>query len=844
MASWTRNEPQRSSTRKKWNLENKQSLNNLKHQIAEDGCSEIQYDLATELLGQNSDVNNEAQGVYWLTRAAKEGHEGALTLLQECWHTGRGISASNEREVQACLSMSRAERAARKAAREVFLCLSKGEEYITAAQLEGKMREIYRIQKNRRRYGENVENGISASPQLFRRRALSDEEEVFTEANFMSAAGQYSHGHLPNMNRALRVSAPHPHSLDHVPLLYRPIVHPLLFWTLLYYRLIKLLASLPNCDHNVKILAVFISYIIFSTETVSLTMFLPTAAYHFFLLMLIVSTFKILKIKHDYVDFRIWSGLFLRYGNEPLDTESTEAKFLRNNLKPFMYFFAALIANLMLTPMISDQWIPHSEMTVISFVLIFITLFAFMSSTSSIFPDYLLLISFGVNVLAKYPYEMDSVVTLGWRFLDLQVPSFESFMIGNGIEFCLNCRALLYLLIPILLVTIAARENWRGIYKFLIPHCVTLSWLQICITSSQFSTMFGLVRATLGLAGIFLFLPLFGIATLLLPVFTIVDSFVTTTPTIKLSVIAFVAIVILIGCSFLATNATTQKYLTFVQFSICLAVIGIQISPMLTSNIGLPLNEESLFSPLVETLTPIDNSPPDFLDRPFGVRWEIFYRYCQHPSWEHVSKVNSRIRCNALNGVTVKWEGTVKEVDLIRIRNTRETVLKYVRPKFLRDLLMCYFGERTDVKCGPSEDCDAMKEFIETDVKCNLGKYNTYDYQITVRMNSGVFKAPTEILLLAEHDFGNFTMRLNQSDRIWFVGDLNLFRETENDGVLQNQEIQVDLRAMGCISCSDRELTLVKATGSDYNWETFSQSFIKGGKYFLNIIFNPLLTFK
>ncbi|XP_055677053.1 wolframin [Lutzomyia longipalpis] len=841
MATWTRNEPQKSSTRKKWNLENKQSLNNLKYQIAEDGCSEIQYDMATKLLAENSDVDNEVKGVYWLTRAAKEGHEGALALLKECFETGRGISASNECEVQACLSMSRAERAARKAAREVFVCLSKGEEYITAAQLEQKMREIYRIQKNRRRRGaqENLENGVSASPQLYRRRVLNGDEELFTEANLLSAAGQYSHGHLPNMMRDLTVTAPHPHSLDHVPLLYRPIVHPLLFWTLIYHRLIKLLARLPECDYNVKIPILLFAYLLFSNDSVSLATFVPTFAYYLSILIMVVATFKVLKAKHDYVDFRIWSGLFLRYGDESLETENTEAQFLRNNLKPFMYFFGALITNLMLTPIVSDQWIPHSEMTVVAFVLTFITLFAFMYSTSSFMPDYLILISFGVNILAKHPYEMDSVVNLGWRFLDMQAPAYQSFVIGNGIEFCLNCRALLYLIIPLLLIQIAARENWRGIYKFLIPHCVTLSWLQICISSSQFSTMFGLVRATLGLAGVFLFLPLFGIATLLLPVFTLVDTFIATTPTIKLSVIALIAIVILIACSFLATNPTTQKYLTFFQFSICIAVVAIQISPLVSPPISVPRNEDSLFSPLIETLNPIE-APPDFTERSFGMSWDVFYRYCHNPAWEHVSKVHSRIRCSALNGVTVKWDGSVKEVDLGRIRNTREMLLKYVKPKILRDALVCYFGEETAVRCGAGEDCEEMKEFIESNAKCNLGKFNTYDYQITVRMSSGVFKAPTEISLMADHDFGNFTMRLNQSDRIWFVGELSLLREAEK----KVSDVRIDVKAMGCLSCSDKELSFIRARGSDYRWETFSQSFVKCGKYVLNIIFNPLLTFK
>lgn len=56
---------------------------------------------------------------------------------------------------------------------------------------------------------------------------------------------------------------------------------------------------------------------------------------------------------------------------------------------------------------------------------------------------------------------------------------------GNGVEFCLNFRALFYLVIPAVLVKMAARDNWRGCYEALVPHCVALSWWQIAITASE-----------------------------------------------------------------------------------------------------------------------------------------------------------------------------------------------------------------------------------------------------------------------------------------------------------------------------------------------------------------------
>lgn len=114
-----------------------------------------------------------------------------------------------------------------------------------------------------------------------------------------------------------------------------------------------------------------------------------------------------LKTKHEFIDFRMWSGLFLSYGEERVDAQSSEKQYLRNNLKPYIYFFIAFGVHLMLHPLISDQWLPHSEITVISFSLTFVSMFAFMYTTSGSFPDYLILISFALNVLAKYPYEMD-----------------------------------------------------------------------------------------------------------------------------------------------------------------------------------------------------------------------------------------------------------------------------------------------------------------------------------------------------------------------------------------------------------------------------------------------------
>lgn len=162
-----------------------------------------------------------------------------------------------------------------------------------------------------------------------------------------------------------------------------------------------------------------------------------------------------------------------------------------------------------------------------------------------------MLLSFGLHVLAKvcflifnsitnfysqYPYETDGVVRQTWRFLDF-LPNFASQVVGSGVEFCLNFRGVFYLLIPGIFIKLASRQSWRGTYKTLIPHCVTLAWWQVipfpqkrtypnffkqvAVLSCQGATLYGLIRSTLALVGMVLFLPIVSLATIFLPVLAV-----------------------------------------------------------------------------------------------------------------------------------------------------------------------------------------------------------------------------------------------------------------------------------------------------------------------------------
>lgn len=545
------------------------SLDNLKNQLAQDGCSDLQFDLAQQLLkdeiGDECTAESHQQGIHWLLRSANQGHDAAIVLLTSCYVSRRGINESNECEVRLCLEMSPAERAARKAARELFSCLSNGGEFITASQLENKMREIYQMDdpgsKNRL---DGSSSSSSASRSYLNHRNNS---EILTEANLITAAVNYSNGQLPILNQTICVTAPHPDSLSHIPTFYRPLFHPILYVTILYHRLVARLSALPDLLWQYKIPLMLLVYLVFAKEKEILLQLIPTAVYLLTIMIMVVTTFRMLKARHDFIDFRLWSGLFQHFGRElALYRENTEAQFLRNNLRPYIYFFVALIANVLLRPIVKHELLPNAEIAVVALCLAFVTLLVFMCCTNNqhklyFFPNVIILLSLLVNVLAKYENVMDG----SWEMLDSLFPAGYGHKIGNsGIELRLNFKALIYLLTPVVLLQIASFDKWRGIYKYLVPHCVTLSWLQLGMSYAQDSTLFGLVRASVELVSTAFFLPLLGLATMLLPVLTAVEAFLIDQ---KVKIISFVVVAttIIILYGYLSHSRRWNKWLLPIQ---------------------------------------------------------------------------------------------------------------------------------------------------------------------------------------------------------------------------------------------------------------------------------------
>lgn len=682
---------------------------------------------------------------------------------------------------------------------------------------------------------------------------MDHQGEKITEAALVSAAASYARGMLPIVSHAMCMVDRSQMALDTIPLLQRPLIHPLASLKRLYIWLIETLGqrgmSIKKIlfTSNTHILLLLLLYSLFGTE--SLILFIPMALYYLSFIIMVIATFQMLQRKREFNNFRVWSGLFLNYSGGNLNPDEAEYQFCCNNLKPYGHFFLALLVNLMTYPIIAHQWTPQSEFTIIAVALTLITLLNFMWKDSSKFPDFLALFSFGVHVLAKYPYETDIVVAQGWRFLDIRVPTFASYVVGNGIEFCLNFRAVFYLLIPAVFAKMAARDNWRGTYQTLIPHCVTLSWWQIAIFSSQGATWYGLIRGALALVGMVLFLPLAGLASIILPIIAAAKYLSESDLAMRIGVTTLLG-----GMPFLASwylrKTRTPKLnwiITVIQVNILIEELQ-QIQLLIVIIISQLIMGISAGIFLSWPMIMEFKQEPDSYESVSSLSWEQYQNHCHQPAWEELSsKAQVQIQCADLEGILISWEGYVTNIKLKSIKNNIAAIFNKL-PDSIRNIISCMYGEPYLNSCDSNdklrqENCRHFASIQKRRNKCYFPSWNQYEFEISVKMKSGMWGNNAEILLVADHSFTNFSLNIYPGDKIWFSGTL-LNNGLEDESLLGGSEPHIALEEIGCLACHSIDLKSYKRYKYHVTISSILSDLYLGIKTVLNFLLNPIVMFK
>lgn len=259
----------------------------------------------------------------------------------------------------------------------------------------------------------------------------------------------------------------------------------------------------------------------------------------------------------------------------------------------------------------------------------------------------------------------------------------------------------------------------------------------------------------------------------------------------------------------------------------------------------------NIYSSIIDDETDMIN-PLHRDDEPLTLKWESYYEFCALPLDSPGNRIKSQLKCAQLSGTKIRWGGVVESVEIGHIENNLERFLTAYLPELLSDLIICWYGEPNEVaENAETTDFDDLKTILKQKRRCNLNAWNSYIFNINVRMSSGLLAKPMEITLRATHVFTNFTKYLNESDRVWFKGIIlksakvnpNLVDELKNAKSINNEPL-IELTAIGCERCYNENL---KDTSIAVNRLMLSErlkDLRSGFKYLLNVLFNPVIIFK
>lgn len=242
-------------------------------------------------------------------------------------------------------------------------------------------------------------------------------------------------------------------------------------------------------------------------------------------------------------------------------------------------------------------------------------------------------------------------------------------------------------------------------------------------------------------------------------------------------------------------------------------------------------------------------------DDPNMLTWEMYYNYCGPPAWDinHQNKINIQLRCSHLENSYVTWNGIISSVRIAAVSNYRLAFIKDYLPNWISNFVICFYGEANDSEsCSFGKDtelCSDLNKLLKDDKRCNLNKWNTYTYEIKVRMHSGLLSKPADVFLNAEHPFKNFTESLRFGDKISFSGYLqNTRKEYKSNNFyfgLGGGNPTVYLESMECSLCDNKFLASVHINKKTRLLvDARMRDLMRGVKYLLNVLFNPLIIFK
>ena len=454
--------------------------------------------------------------------------------------------------------------------------------------------------------------------------------------------------------------------------------------------------------------------------------------------------------------------------HKSIDQEKYAEDFMSRNMFIYFIFFPCAFVCIVGFSFSDKQWIPTGEFF---YVAVFFAVFTLLTLCTNrrmyqFAAASLRSASLLPAVVASFPR-----IPVLFTLLQLLFGSPLSFEIAPDTWLSFGFPTFAHLILPIVYLSLAADNKWKGFKTCLLPQFVTAIWLEIIVLFFKTSTFGTLLTGFVSCILLVVFLPVFGVGMIIWLLFCLLEM-VSMTGLFHL-LIALTAIALPTGLAIWAKSG--------------FHIAGTDIN----SNSGkILLVALSAFSvlPMVYFITPPEPSVGDNY-----LSWDKYRNYCSEPQWEKTGIARAQTICAHFQGTVVNWEGIVQKVVVKDISNQVDGFVSHL-PSAVSDLVRCGFGSSYP-ECNELED-EIEKELCELRTmqgrKCHLRGMDQYTFEIWISMPISESKTHT-IRITAHHRFRNVVSNLKKGNVVNFHATL----EKE----LGNTWPQLKLHFLHCKDC-------------------------------------------
>ena len=486
-----------------------------------------------------------------------------------------------------------------------------------------------------------------------------------------------------------------------------------------------------------------------------------------------------------------------------INVNDTSSQYTWNSLTPYIVFFSALPIMVLSFSLANKSYIPCAEIFVLSLVMMGFCFIGLNDSHDSL--TFVALSSHGFASLPVFLAKLPSIPVLT-SALNFFIQPLVSVDLGLNVSLNLSLPALVHLLIPVLMIRLAMRDSWSGTYRIVVPHLVCFFWCTISTLLFPFTTWLSLGRATFG----------YLLSPLLLPLsvlFSILGFFYIFYQLLQTEMIGKV----------LVTGLLLAVPVLMSQTKLLFGKKGKTVSPQLQK---IRMGVMILFSVLAVVPLFFIHIPAMKEKVDITLSYEDYKQLCL-PETPQETIAPYQLRCRDLINTKVSWTGSVKDVKVVKVENTAESVIKSL-PAILAEPLYCIYG-------SPIEDCDpdtmsakALKHcqlITSTGRKCHLREHNQVSLSLTVMVGD------TSIALDAGTSFSNTLMALRFGDIVEFSGTL-----VEAGSLSPSMKLK-------SVSCVSRVLAVMEETYDDVDEDVLFKLINEALALTFNFSFFPVLKY-